>query len=253
MKKAIIFTVVGSVAAAAAIYCATFQHSATEALPIALPEGFTVTAHTGCEGTKDNTLESISAGVEAGADIVEIDLHFLPDGTPVLNHDRPDGDKILPTLDSALELLTGLDVKMNIDVKATDNMAEAYALIRKHGTESKVFFTGVEDDDVEAVKSSAPGIPYYLNVSVDKKINTDFAYLESLVKKVKDSGAIGINMKFTACSDELVRFFRSEGLLVSLWTANSKREMKRCLALSPDNITTRKPSVLKGIIVENKA
>ena len=47
MKKAIIFTVVGSVAAAAAIYCATFQHSATEALPIALPEGFTVTAHTG--------------------------------------------------------------------------------------------------------------------------------------------------------------------------------------------------------------
>ena len=49
-----------------------------------LPEGFTVTAHTGCEGADDNTLESISRGAVAGADIVEIDLHFLPDNTPVL-------------------------------------------------------------------------------------------------------------------------------------------------------------------------
>ena len=48
-----------------------------------LPHGFTITAHTGCEGTPDNSLDSIRAGVAAGADIVEIDLHFLPDGTPV--------------------------------------------------------------------------------------------------------------------------------------------------------------------------
>ena len=39
-----------------------------------LPESFTVTAHTGCEGTEDNSLESIRKAYENSADIVEFDL-----------------------------------------------------------------------------------------------------------------------------------------------------------------------------------
>jgi hypothetical protein len=42
----------------------------------ALPEEFTVTAHTGCEGTKDNSLDAITVGFGYGADIVEIDLGY---------------------------------------------------------------------------------------------------------------------------------------------------------------------------------
>lgn len=252
MKKSAIFTFTGIAAVVTAICLTTLKSSSstTDALPLILPDGFTVTAHTGCEGTKDNSLESILKGAEVGADTVEIDLHFLSDGTPVLNHDKPDSDKTLPTLDAALELLSDLDVKMNIDVKATDNMAEVFTLIKKYAVESKVFFTGVEEKDVALVKTAAPGIPYYLNVDVDKKKNTDPAYLEALIEKVSGCGAIGINMKFTGCSDELVRFFRSEGLLVSLWTANKKKDMLSCIRLNPDNITTRKPSVLKSIINE---
>ena len=215
-----------------------------------LPEGFTVTAHTGCEGTKDNSLESITKGAEAGADIVEIDLHFLDDGTPVLSHNKPDGKTELPTFESALQALCELDIRMNIDVKATDNMAEVYSLIKNYNLLEKVFFTGIEEIKVPVINSAAPGIPYFLNVDVDKKKNTDFDYLNSLVEKVRECGAIGINMKFTGCSDELVRFFRSEGLLVSLWTANKKKNMLSCIRLKPDNITTRKPSVLKSIINE---
>lgn len=218
-----------------------------------LPEGFTVTAHTGCEGTADNSLESITKGAEAGADIVEIDLHFLADGTPVLSHNKPDGSEELPTFESALQTLCDLDIRMNIDVKATDNIKEVFALIKKYSLEGRVFFTGVEEEKVPAIKSDAPGIPYFLNVAVDKKKNADFGYLESLTEKVKECGAIGINMKFVNASDELVRFFRSEGLLISLWTANKKKEMHRCIFLQPDNITTRKPSVLKAIIDETKA
>ena len=213
-----------------------------------LPEGFTVTAHTGCEGTKDNSLESITKGAQAGADIVEIDLHFLDDKTPVLSHNKPDGSEELPTFESALQALCDLDIRMNIDVKATDNIKEVFALIKKYSLEGRVFFTGVEEEKVPAIKSDAPGIPYFLNVAVDKKKNADFGYLESLTEKVKDCGAIGINMKFVNASDELVRFFRSEGLLISLWTANKKKEMLRCLFLQPDNITTRKPSELRSII-----
>ena len=211
----------------------------------------TVTAHTGCMGTNDNSLEAITEGAKY-ADIVEFDIRFDNNGTPVLSHDAPKGNEV--TFEEAVKLLKTLpDLKINIDIKSTDNLSAVVEIAKKYDIFPRIFFTGVDSNFVDAVREQTKDVPYYLNVSVDKKKNTDFAYLETLVKKVKDSGAIGINMKFTACSDELVRFFRSEGLLVSLWTANSKREMKRCLALSPDNITTRKPSVLKSIIVENKA
>lgn len=217
-------------------------------LPI-LPEGFTVTAHTGCEGTDDNTPESILAGADAGADIVEIDLHFLPDGTPVLKHDAPKAsDTNLPTLASAFELLATLNVKMNIDVKATANMPAVAALAQKHDVTDRIFFTGVDENFAPAVKAGAPEIPYFLNIRVDKKKNTDSAYLASLIKKVRSCGAIGINTKYTNCSSQLVEAFRKECLPVSIWTANNKTAMRRCLSLAPDNITTRKPSVLRGII-----
>ena len=218
-----------------------------------LPEGFTVTAHTGCEGERDNTLESIRAGAQAGADIVEIDLHFLSDGTPVLCHDTPKETKIseeMPSLESAFLLLSKLDVKMNVDVKSTANLSAVAELSDKSGVTGKIFFTGVEEKDVEAVKSATPDIPYYLNVSVEKKKNTDAEYLKTLVDKVKNCGAIGINMNFKHCSEELVEAFRGEGLLVSVWTANSKRDMLKSLSLSPDNITTRKPSMLKVTAIE---
>ncbi len=215
-----------------------------------LPQGFTVTAHTGCEGTADNSLDSIRAGAAAGADIVEIDLHFLPDGAPVLKHDTPKSSEAdtLPSLESAFELLATLNVKMNIDVKSTANIPAVLALSEKHGIKDRIFFTGVEEKDVQAVKAGAPDIPYYLNVKVDKKKNTDPEYLNQLIQKVKSCGAIGINLKSTGCSKELVETFRKEGLLVSLWTANKKNQMYRCLALEPDNITTRKPSELLSVI-----
>ena len=215
-----------------------------------LPQSFTVTAHTGCEGMPDNSLDSIKAGVAAGADIVEIDLHFRPDGTPVLKHDKPsaaEADK-LPTLDSAFELLASMDIRMNVDVKATANLRAVVKLAEKHGVADRIFFTGVNENFVDAVKRDASSVPYYLNVDVKKSKNTDHAYLNSLVEKVRSCGAVGINMNYKACSPELVSTFRKEGLPVSLWTANSKRTMHRCLCLAPDNITTRKPSELINII-----
>ena len=215
-----------------------------------LPYGFTFTAHTGCEGMPDNSLDSIRAGATAGADIVEIDLHFLSDGTPVLKHDAPKASEAdtLPRLDSAFELLSSLDIKMNVDVKSTNNLAEVVVLAQKWQVTDKIFFTGIREEDIAAVKKYAPSVPYYLNVNVDKRQSTNPAYIKTLIDKVRTNGAVGLNANFRSCSKELIEAFRAEGIPVSLWTANKKSHMRRCLALAPDNITTRKPSVLREII-----
>lgn len=251
MKKKKIIVTVTAVAAIAATAVTAVSFSKLKNVDYTLPEGFTVTAHTGCEGEDDNTLESIRAGIKAGADIVEIDLHYLPDKTPVLSHDKPKSDAIseaVPSLESAFELLAQLDVKMNVDVKSTENISAVLSLAEKCGVKEKIFFTGVEEKDVEAVKHGAKGIAYFLNVDVNKRKKNNSTYISSLVEKVKSTGAIGINLNHKGCSNALVEAFHKENLLVSVWTANSKAVMYRCLSFSPDNITTRKPSELIQII-----
>lgn len=254
-KNTIILSAITTVTAVSlgGTYFMKYNSLRSDSSQAALPEGFTVTAHTGCEKTADNTLGSITAGVKAKADIVEIDLHFLPDGTPVLSHNTPSGAKKLPTLEEAFSLLSTLDIKMNVDVKSTANIPEVLTLAEKHGVTDKIFFTGVEEKYVEAVRKGAPDVPYFLNFGVEKNKNTDAEYLASLINKVKACGAVGINMNFRGASKQLVEAFRKEGLLVSLWTANKKSEMYRCLVFEPDNITTRKPSGLIDIMLgQNK-
>ncbi len=212
-----------------------------------LPDGFTLTAHTGCVDTKDNSLEAIEKGASCGADIVEFDLYFDKNGTPVLSHDKPKGGEV--TLDEAFKKVSELEsLRANVDVKKTDNLKSVVELAEKHGISDRMFFTGVFLKDVEVVKRDAPGVTYYLNIDVAKPSKQTPEYLDSLVEKVKSSGAVGINMSKKNITKKLVDAFHENGLEVSVWTVNKKSEMYSVLLLGPDNITTRRPDMLKEII-----
>lgn len=212
-----------------------------------LPEGFTVTAHTGCEKTKDNSLESISAAIKAGAQIAELDLRFDGEGKAILSHD--DGAENPVTLDEAFSL-AAVDHKLmiNVDVKATDNMKEVYRLSEKHGITDRIFYTGIEEVKVEAVKTETPEISYYLNCAPEPSKKNDGEYIASLVGLVKETGAVGLNVNYLKCSKKMVEAFRREGLKVSVWTANGLSSMIICLNMMPDNITTRCPGLLNKLI-----
>lgn len=208
---------------------------------------FTVTAHTGCMGTKANSIDSILKGFEIGADIIEFDLRFDSNGNPVLSHDAPKGGEV--TLDEAFATLAKCEgLKANVDIKTVEAIEKIALLAKKHGVLDRIFYTGVHDGFVEAVKTRSPEIEYYLNVSVAPKWKQSEKYLNSLVKKVKDSGAVGINFNKSKATKRLVNTFRKNGLLVSIFTVDSKRKMKKIISLSPDNITTRKPDELIEII-----
>ncbi len=214
---------------------------------VLLSECFTLTAHTGCEGTADNSLEAIKAGYENGADIVEFDLHFDSEGNAVMSHDKAEKDSI--SVEEAFKLIAEYNsLKVNVDCKKTDNLKAVVTLSEKYGIRDRIFYTGIEEKDVPAVKEQTPDVAYFLNVPKEEIKSKDLKYLEALVDKVRELGATGINMKYTKCSPELVEVFHSKGLLVSVWTVNSKSAMKRILPLGVDNITTRHPSELLELI-----
>ena len=199
------------------------------------------TAHTGCMGTKANSLQSIEAGYENGASIVEFDLNYDKNGEPVLSHDAPKGGEV--TLDEAFKKVASYDkIRVNVDVKDDKYLEKVKPLAEKYGIENRIFFTGIHDGFVAKAKTT--GVDYYLNVKVDAKRKQTDEYLQSLVKKVKDAGAIGINFQYRKATKRLVNAFRENGLLVSIWTVDSKMAMRRIMAFDPDNITTRKPDKL---------
>ena len=253
-KKRILITVIaiGIVLILLAVYAPLYvtNYKANLAfwrfIPTRLPQGFTVTAHSGCEGTDPNTLSSLEAGFRSGAEIVEFDLHFDEDGNCVLSHDKPQKESTYTTLEEAFRFLADkTTLRANLDLKSTDNMPLVYRLIKKYDLESRVFFTGVNEERVDILRSQCPGISYYLNVSAKLTSKED---IESLLQTVENLGAVGINVHHSEITKKVVDACHKKGLLVSIFTADKPVTLSHVLLFSPDNITTRQPSQLKEIV-----
>ena len=208
----------------------------------------TITAHTGCVGTKENSLEAIEKGVEYGAQIVEFDVRYH-NGKPVLSHDEPKGGEV--TLEEAFLKIKEYDgLKVNVDIKSVEYLHTVGEVAEKTGVKDRIFFTGINDDFVAAAKKECPDIEYYLNVSVLPARKQTDEYLDFLVEKVKNSGAVGINFNKKSATKRLVEVFHKNGLLVSIWTVNGYFKICKITSFGPDNITTRRPDRLKKFLDE---
>jgi glycerophosphoryl diester phosphodiesterase len=192
-----------------------------------------VTAHTGCMKTPMNTVESIRKGIECGADFVEFDLRFSETGEPILSHDRPRKGANPERLKNAFaELRRHPGIKFNVDLKTATNLPEVKRLAEEAGVLDRIFYTG--NCDAATIRRHSPGVPFYLNARIDGK--TD---LDAVVRRVKEVGAIGLNIHFRCASAELVRKCHEAGFEVSVWTVEKRADVERLLKMGVDNITSR--------------
>lgn len=167
------------------------------------PDGaVTIVAHRGCwEGTSENTLDSISACIAFGIDMVELDVRRTADGALVLMHDASverttDGqgpvealtlaevrglkvragkggpsasvtERKVPTLDEALDLAKGR-ILINIDAKA-DVLAEVQEKVRARGMQRQVLLkSGAPVAEVLAALWWTAGTPYHPNIRPER-------------------------------------------------------------------------------------
>lgn len=219
---------------------------------ICLPEGFTVTAHAGALNTQPNTVRSLKAAIDSGVDIIEIDLSFRPDGVPVMIHkERPTAAQGVFFSNGLAQAAMHKSVGINIDLKCfdADFLPVVQSMLEGFSLSERAFFTGVEFKSLNAVKACCPNIRYYINCKFDSKKNNR-EYLEELAARVRDCGALGINIPYSSSSRLLCEIFHSFGLKVSVWTVNKKPLMLTILSHSPDNITTKKPQLLLDLIAK---
>ncbi len=221
--------------------------------PLCLPEGFTVTCHAGALGTVNNSINSVETCVEWGAQIVEFDVSFRPDGEPCLIHASSPAQNEGASFPGALAAVAKSNsCKINLDLKAWHNLKKVKEYVDAAGLADRVFYTGVSEKEVEQVRSAQTEIPYYLNVRFDMANKGNEAFLISLAEKIGDLGAIGINCHYSFADETMVRVMRERGLLVSVWTPNTCIAQNKMLSLSPDNITTKKPECLLYYIEQRK-
>lgn len=216
---------------------------------LVIREGFTITAHAGAMSLPENSIIALRRAINAGVDVVEMDVTLRPDGTPVIIHSETPKQNEGVLLDEALSVVAESDkIKINLDLKQFENINEVQKLVLKHGLNERVFFTGIEENAIETVKSQCPLIPYYLNKSIDKALKNRIEYSQSLANKILELGCVGLNCSYKGMSKNIVEAVHKNGLLVSVWTVDSKSDIEKMLTLCVDNITTRKPLKIKALI-----
>lgn len=204
----------------------------------------TVTAHSGCMGLPDNSVEAMEAGVGAGAQIVEFDLRCTVDGVPVLSHDPPkDGQNCVPLAEAFRFLRGHEEILANVDVKSTAYLETLLPAANAAGVADRIFLTGLKEQDIPAAKEKCPGVPYYLNTTVHRWTDHD-----ALAQKALSLGAVGINIHWKNASPKLMRTCHAHGVQVSVWTVDETRTIFAMALIGADNITTRRPDLACTLI-----
>ncbi|MFF3486421.1 glycerophosphodiester phosphodiesterase [Streptomyces sp. NPDC002701] len=205
---------------------------------------------------RENTTDSLRSALRRGADAVEIDVRLTRDDVPVLlhddtlrrlwEHDRPlrslSADEVrgltsggVPTLEEAVKA-TGdsrlmVDLPGPADARAVRRIVGA---VHDLGAEERVYYCAGADTML-AVRAADPAAEIALTW-------TSLAPPRpALLDAVRPRW---LNYRFTLAGPDLVARVHRDGYLVSVWTPDTRRSMRRLLDAGVDSITTNRVGTL---------
>lgn len=191
-----------------------------------------ITAHSGCEGTPDNSREHILAAIASGAEMIEVDVR-MADGILYLSHDVPDDIGPCVKLREVFELIAPeTQMEMNLDVKTTGLVEPVMELAKEFDLCKRIVFTGACNDD-RALISSLGGEMWRSMWQGDQ--------ISEGIAANKEDGSPYLNVDFTMITPEYDRDLRAIGCGFSAWTVNTEEKLREFLEMGISNITTRIP------------
>ncbi|WP_166244047.1 glycerophosphodiester phosphodiesterase [Paenibacillus turpanensis] len=221
---------------------------------------YQVIAHTGCEGTPYNSVESCEAGFEAGADVLEVDVRSSKDGVAVLFHDdepnsslftceewRAAGHDPVEKLETVLRLFLGKPVAFNLDLKTVEAYEAAAAVVDALGAWSQVYFTGVTDHLAQGprAKHVVWNVPHIPEDMPDEAYEAD---VRRYCEQAKQAGFAGLNAHYNSCRSTLVEHAKRHGLLVWIYTLPANEALFRSyVEMGVDGLSVVDPSFFTGM------
>jgi glycerophosphoryl diester phosphodiesterase len=205
---------------------------------------------------RENTIDSLRSALQVGADAVEIDVRLTRDGVPVLlhdetlkrlwEHDRPllslSSDEVrgltdsqVPTLADALAA-TG-DSRVMLDLPGTTEVRVARRVVdvvRECGAEERVYYCA-DATAMLAVRAADPAAEIALTWT------TLAPPRPALLAAVRPRW---LNYRFGLVDHALAERVHTDGCLLSVWTPDTRRSMRRLIDIGVDSITTNRIDIL---------
>jgi len=238
-----------------------------------------ITAHRGFSGrAPENTLAAFRAAIDAGCDMIELDVHLSRDRRVVVIHDdrlerttggsgkvadrtfaelqrldagswfdpRYSGERI-PALAEVLSL-TRDRILVNIELKkgkrhlpyTMEELADlALGEVERADLSDQVLFSSFDRAAIDRILERNPRL--------HAALITDKPW-----KRPEDPGGgkryPTLNCRFTVLNEENIRLARAGGVRIHAWTVNAPEEMRKAIALGVDGIITNHPDRLIGLL-----
>ncbi|MFJ4642895.1 glycerophosphodiester phosphodiesterase [Streptomyces bobili] len=205
---------------------------------------------------RENTLDSLRSALHQGADAVEIDVRLTRDGVPVLLHDETlkrlwERDRPLlslsaaevrglteggvPTLAEALAATEGCRVMLDLpgtrEVRTARRVVDA---VREARAANRVYYCA-DATAMLAVRAADP------SAEIAMTWTTLAPPRPVLLAAV---GPRWLNYRFSLVDRDLAARVHREGRLLSVWTPDTRRSMRRLIDVGVDSITTNRIDVL---------
>lgn len=213
---------------------------------------------------RENTLASIRSALERGADAVEIDVRVTRDGVPVLLHDatleRLWGHDVrldrlthqelteltagaVPTLREALLTAGANRLMLDLPGSTDDSVRRTVGVVRECGAGERSYYCAGPEAMLR-VRAADP------SAEIAMTWTTLAPPRAALLDAVRPRW---LNYRFGLVSRELTDRNHRDGLLVSAWTADTGRTMRRLIRLGVDSLTTNRIDVLHKVILNSAA
>lgn len=220
-----------------------------------------ITAHSGSNGTPDNSLECVRYALTTGADALEIDVRAQPDGTLSLGHDSTDASA--PTLREVFRLAAAVPgIKVNCDLKERGLEQAVCTLAEQCGMKGRIIFSGsVDVDTFNKHPELHECAEIYLNIEeyvpdlyVKYRDIPDFELeAAAAITEVCRAHEIStVNMYQGIITRRFIHTLVENGLSLSAWTVSEEPALAWFLSTEVRNITTRKPALALKMRVEAK-
>lgn len=205
-----------------------------------------ITAHSGADGTPDNSLDYVRYALQSGADALEVDVRRQDGGVLSIGHDMV--GEASPALREVFKLaVLHPSMKVNCDLKEAGLEEEVRGLARECGMAGRIIFTGTVDAAWYA-RNSGMGCEVYLNLEeyvpklyLHYRDIPDFELeaAEKIISVCTGAGIRVVNMYQGLVTKRFLETLAGKGLSVSAWTVNDPGELAWCLSRGVYNITTR--------------
>ncbi len=221
-----------------------------------------LTAHSGCDGTEDNTLESIAYALGLDVDCVEADVRRGVDGALVLSHDAATHESA--HLEDALAMLRAQpSKKINCDLKEPGLELSVWALAKKMGVGEQLVFSGTVSHHAARVEPYLfSHVDWYLNLELvipdlspfgDRRVLAAPGLVDQLRLALLTTGACCINAHYSIANTIAYEPILREGIPLSVWTPGDDCRIRRFCADGVYNITTRNAKRASQVLREISA